>query len=131
MGLEMMRNAFLLCLFVGTAFASDEEPEIEIHDEGLMEEEEEELEDQLVIGPHPSLETSFIFPNLEPGRVPFGKTVDVLVGLLNSGDQPFNITSLGVTLHSPFDYAYHVQNFSIARFMFQLGPTEQCSLLYT
>lgn len=46
-------------------------------------------------------------------RVVIGEETTVLVSFSNNGQAPINITHIGAHLHSPFDYSFFVQNFSV------------------
>jgi len=53
-----------------------------------------------------------------------------LVGFHNKGDSTFNLTAVGAALHSPFDYNYHIQNFTYREVSSIVGGGEEASVEY-
>jgi len=43
-----------------------------------------------------------------------GEEVTVLLGVANSGSRAYNLTYISGSLHSPFDYSYYIQNFTVS-----------------
>jgi len=101
--------------------------------EETSEEEEEEEEKKIVLLPSPNVQTAYVFPKFPERRFPSGERVDVLLGLINTGDKPFNITLLTGHLVNPVDYSYFVENYTRYDFYgrhLQINPNEQVSILY-
>lgn len=64
-------------------------------------------------GPSPDVETSFYFPGHTDQKFPIGETVTVLCHFTNTAEHyPFNVTAIMGSLNSPFDFNFHVQNYS-------------------
>lgn len=59
---------------------------------------------------HPDVKASFVFPDFAKPRFPMGEPVDMLVAFSNSGNKLFNVTELGGTLNSPYNFRFIVQN---------------------
>lgn len=61
----------------------------------------------------PDISTTVYFPQFTDKRFIAGEEVSVLIGVSNAGDRPYNLTYITGSLHSPFDYSYYIQNFSV------------------
>jgi len=61
----------------------------------------------------PDISTTVYFPQFTDKRFTAGEEVSVLIGVSNSGDRPYNLTYITGSLHSPFDYSYYIQNFTV------------------
>jgi len=58
--------------------------------------------------------TTFIhFPESPDRKLPIGGEVHALIGIHNGGKNPFNVSYIGASLHSPFQLDYYIQNFSV------------------
>lgn len=62
---------------------------------------------------------------------PLGKDVTLLVAFNNNGEKSFNISQIAAHLHSPFDYNYYIQNFTVKHASATVGPNSQVTLEYT
>jgi len=62
---------------------------------------------------------------------PLGKDVTLLVAFNNNGEKSFNISQIAAHLHSPFDYNYYIQNFTVQHPSATVGPNSQVTLEYT
>jgi len=94
--------------------------------------EEEELEEEeitLVASPH--AHTRVLFPDFPAKKIPVGKEVTALIGFSNTGDKAFNVTGIGAHLHSPYDFAYYIQNFTAYEIEGVIEPGSQLSIEYT
>lgn len=98
----------------------------------VTEEEEDEDEGEgIPFGPHPDIETTFLFPDFADKKFVLGEPVHVLVGFNNKGNNSFNITGIGAHLHSPVDLSYFIQNFTARRVVGGfVGPRQQGSVEY-
>lgn len=54
-----------------------------------------------------------------------------MVGFQNRGDSVYNLTHIGASLHSPFDFNYHIQNFTYREVNAEVGPGEEGSIEYS
>jgi hypothetical protein len=72
-----------------------------------------------------------LFPNHGDKKFGLGEDVTLLVAFNNNGDKTFNVSSIAGHLHSPFDYNYYIQNFTVKNAPAVVGPNSQVSLEYT
>ncbi len=57
--------------------------------------------------------THYLFPDAgKDNKLPLGKEVTILVDFSNNGQDVFNVTRIGMFLHSPHDLSYFIQNFT-------------------
>jgi len=85
--------------------------EVEIDDETAESDEVEEPR-QYYLGPNPDVQTTVYFPDFPDRKLVQGEDVTVLIGLTNTGSKEFNVSYVGESLHSLFDYTYYIQNFT-------------------
>lgn len=76
------------------------------------------------------LTTHVLFPNYPNYKFPVQTEITMLVGLHNKGNKAFNISTIGAYLHSPYDFSYHIQNFSHREVGVVLEPGSQVSIEY-
>lgn len=81
-------------------------------------------------GPHESVETSAYYPDHSDHKFPIGEVVTVLCHFTNNGEQPINITAIMGSLNSPFDFNYHIQNYSYRPFGVVVKPGEEMTFDY-
>jgi len=83
--------------------------------------------------PSPDVATVSLFPDYTDKKFFVGTEIVALIGLTNSGESTFNVSSVQAFLHSPFDYTYYIQNFTARHFPAGavLKPHEQLTLEYT
>lgn len=120
-----------LCINTPVAFA--EEEDVTVTDEADIEtevEEEEEEEEGGELIPSIDVKTSVYFPEQPDGKVPLGDIIVVLVSFFNTGSDAFNVTNIGTSLHSPYDYSYFIQNFTASEPGVIVGPEQQVTLEY-
>jgi len=60
----------------------------------------------------PDVICSGLFPKLIGNRMALGEVMDAIVGLVNEGQEPINVTKVMGSLNSPFDFNYYIQNFT-------------------
>lgn len=70
------------------------------------------------------------FPDYPDKRLPIDKELTMLIGVTNNGNEVYNISVVGASLHSPYDFNYYIQNFSYKQFQDVLPPTAQYTLEY-
>lgn len=63
-------------------------------------------------------------------KIPVNADSVMLVVVTNKGNQPYNVTYIGSTLHSILDYNFNIRNFTTYNVGVVLGPKEQISLEY-
>jgi len=100
----------------------------EYDEEVDVETEAEDVVKPLVASPH--AETSVIFPDFQDEMFTQGEEIVLLLGFHNSGDKTFNITHIGAHLHSPFDFTYYIQNFTVREIGAEVSPGEEISVEY-
>jgi len=54
----------------------------------------------------------------------------MLLGVHNGGKAPFNISYVYAHLHSPFDFSYYIQNFTVRAYHTVVNPGEQVTIDY-
>jgi hypothetical protein len=74
--------------------------------------------------------TSYYFPSGSELSMPIGKTVTVLCHFHNEGDFPYNVTAIMGSLNSPFDFNYHIQNYSYKPIGVVVRSGEEVTLEY-
>mmetsp|Transcript_29920 Transcript_29920/g.55936 ORF Transcript_29920/g.55936 Transcript_29920/m.55936 type:complete len:260 (-) Transcript_29920:67-846(-) len=116
-----------LFLVVGTVHvrAQDDE-DVEIFDVDEIVEEDEDYE----IGPSSDIETAFKFVDYDDKKLELGEIIKVLFLVSNKGDVGFNVTHVMASLRSPYDYNYHIQNFSIMPVGVLVPPAREASFEY-
>ena len=110
--------------------------DFEVEDEA--EEEEEIFEDEeadaqpRILGPHQHVSTFVHFPDYpKDHRFVQGEDVVVLVGVSNrSPSTYFNVSYIGAQLHSPFDFSYYIQNFTVRETESIVGPGQETTIEY-
>lgn len=79
---------------------------------------------------HDAVETASWFPGNPKKEFPAGQLSDVAIGFHNGAAESVNISAIMGSLNSPFDFSYHVQNFSYQIYDARLQPGEEVSLEY-
>lgn len=123
----------VLALCSHVAWAEDESfgNEGQVDEEAQEAAEEEEEEEDLPIIPHPDIATTYAFPEYPTGQIQLGKEVVMLVGVTNTGDKTFNMTSITGSLNSPYDFSYYLQNFTDGVVKRPLTPGQKVTLVFT
>jgi len=83
-----------------------------------------------MIVPSHDVATSVYFPNYPGRNFTQGEEVTALVGLSNSGDKTFNVTYIGASLRSPYDFSYIIQNFTVRTVFTELAPNSEITIEY-
>jgi hypothetical protein len=123
----------LLCLFLALsapAFVKAEEEAEKPAEEFEAEEYDEDEDEDQALMPSPDVTTSYIFPEHKERSFPLGEIITVLVGISNVGHNVFNITNVGGHLHSPFDFNYYIQNFTVKEIASEVDGESQISVEY-
>jgi len=63
-------------------------------------------------------------------KFPIGETVTVLCHLSNEGQLPYNVTAIMGSMNSPFDFNFHIQNYSYKPFGIVVKPGEEVTFEY-
>jgi len=125
-------GAFAVDVDDDDATATDEEPIPGSTGSPNAEETEEDYEEEeIALVASPDAHTRVLIPDFPTKKIPVGKEVTVLVGFSNSGSSAFTLTSIGAHLHSPYDFSYHIQNFTEREIDGVVEPGAQLSLEYT
>jgi len=77
------------------------------------------------------INTAFIFPHSPEKDIIIGNTVEILLGIANSGESAINVTSIIASLRYPPDWRYIIQNFTKMAYSVIVKPGEQTSFLYS
>lgn len=80
---------------------------------------------------HDGVETAFWFAKSPKTQFPAGQPGEVTVGFYNGAAEPLNISAIMGSLNSPFDFSFHVQNFTYQMYDAKLQPGGEVSLDYT
>ncbi|EME29397.1 hypothetical protein Gasu2_32130 [Galdieria sulphuraria] len=72
---------------------------------------------------------SFSIENEEKSIQP-GTLVDCLVGVANGGPFPYRILAIGGALHSPAQFNYYVQNFTLLYVNYTISPGKELTFSY-
>eukprot|EP00823_Brevimastigomonas_motovehiculus_P005314 TRINITY_DN388_c0_g1_i1.p1 TRINITY_DN388_c0_g1~~TRINITY_DN388_c0_g1_i1.p1 ORF type:complete len:283 (-),score=72.98 TRINITY_DN388_c0_g1_i1:106-954(-) len=80
--------------------------------------------------PSPNITTVIYFPDYSDKHFPLSTEIVALIGVSNSGDTPVNISYIGAHFHSPYDYNYYIQNFTVRELGVSVEPGKQTTLEY-
>jgi len=121
-----------VALFAVVAVFAEEEAEVEAEDLAEDEEEEDENVHYLTDMPEPSPDVicNGVFPKFDGARLPMGEVADVIVGLVNRGQEPMNVTSIAGSINSPFDFGYYIQNFTGQQYNQLVHEDDEITLRY-
>jgi hypothetical protein len=131
---------FGVLALAGPTFAQDdidEEPLVE----DVIEEEAEDLREapEQYTPPHPltdmaeaspDIETKVVIPNFNNNEMTVGKKLTAVVGIVNTGETPVVLHFIMGSVNSPFDFNYHIQNFSLTVINSTLEAGEERTLEY-
>lgn len=112
--------------------AADDEPDDEPEDAVTDDEDGPEDEDERTeFGSHQDIETRYFFPKYTDRKLGIGEKVTLLIHVQNRGKKEFNFSHMGAHLHSPYDYSYYIQNFTVVQpHGANIKPKEQITLAY-
>jgi len=94
---------------------------------------QEDVVNEEALESSPDVSVHFFLPNHLPTPTPrfiSGDPVEILILLSNSGENTFNISYVFASIRHPYDFRYHLQNFTAKEFNQLLLPHEQISLSY-
>jgi len=81
----------------------------------------------------PDVIAAYVFPKLSISEgLPIGEETKVVVGLINNGEHSINVTRAMGSINSPFQFSYHVQNFTMRGYQPQVEvpPGEERTVEY-
>ena len=106
--------------------------DVEEEDEGEVFEDDEALTGPRILGPHSAVSTYIHFPDYPTHhRFTQGEDVVALIGVSNrSPSTYFNVSYIGAQLHSPFDFSYYIQNFTVRETESIVGPGQETTVEY-
>ena len=111
--------------------------DFEVEDEGEEGDDEEdeflldEEEQTGPLGPHSAVTTYIHFPDSKDHKFVQGEDVVVLVGVANGSPSTyFNVSYIGAQLHSPYDFSYYIQNFTVRETESIVGPSQETTIEY-
>ena len=110
----------------------EDDAEEEEEDDDFLDDDELDAEEQSgVLGPHPHITTYIHFPDYKEHKFVQGEDVVVLVGVANGSPSTyFNVSYIGAQLHSPFDFDYFIQNFTVRETESIVGPAQETTIEY-
>lgn len=76
------------------------------------------------------VKTSYFFPKHTDQKFPIGETVTVLCHIYNDGQFSYNITAIMGSLNSPYDFNFHIQNYSYKPFGIVVKAGEEYTFDY-
>jgi len=110
---------------------SEDAPAVEVDtDSEYVEEVAVEDEPQRYVMPAADVQTYVKFIGVEGTKFIAGDEVTALIGMHNSGDKTYNVSYVGAHLHSPFDYNFYVQNFTVRWTSNLLPPRSEVTVEY-
>lgn len=76
------------------------------------------------------VETSYFFPKYSDNKFPIGEVVTVLCHFSNDDQYPYNVTAIMGSLNSPYDFGFHVQNYSYKPLGLVVRPGDEFTFEY-
>eukprot|EP00607_Mallomonas_marina_P004206 CAMPEP_0182429126 /NCGR_PEP_ID=MMETSP1167-20130531/25536_1 /TAXON_ID=2988 /ORGANISM="Mallomonas Sp, Strain CCMP3275" /LENGTH=201 /DNA_ID=CAMNT_0024612473 /DNA_START=204 /DNA_END=812 /DNA_ORIENTATION=- len=76
------------------------------------------------------IKTTFFFPKHSDQKFPIGETVTVLCHVHNDGQFAYNVTAIMGSLNSPYDFSFHIQNYSYKPFGLVVKAGEEYTFDY-
>jgi hypothetical protein len=129
-----MKRFVWLIFVLATSFLTSpvwgEEEDVDTEEIEVAEEEDvvvDEETDSDVLGEEEDVTTVAYWPN---GNIVVGQEATVLVSFSNNGESAINITHIGAHLHSPYDYSFFIQNFSVRAVGAVVEAKQEVSLEY-
>jgi len=115
--------------------AEEEDIDIDVEDDVADEifEEFEDFEEEEwdgTLAPSDDISASVIFPGHEGKSASVDDEVTVLIGLTNNGMDNLNVSYVGAHLHSPYDFDYYIQNFTVTSLSEPLPAAHQATIEY-
>jgi hypothetical protein len=81
-------------------------------------------------GPAADVETSYFFPKYSNTKFPIGEVVTILCHLSNNDNIPYNVSAIMGSLNSPFDFSYHIQNYTYKPLGVVVRPGDEITFQY-
>jgi hypothetical protein len=150
--LFLLFTALIATSFINNVRGQDDDEDEDAYDEAAAEtaEEAEEEEDNdnayepdagqgsahpLTDMPEssPDVITAFAFPQVSiSDGLPVGEETKVVVGIINNGEHSVNVTRAMGSINSPFQFSFHVQNFTMRGYQPQVEvpPGEERTIEY-
>jgi translocon-associated protein subunit alpha len=133
-----MLLAMLLALFNLSTFVKADDVEDVINEDTI---EEEDLEDDDgepihpltdLLSASPDVHAAYAFPDeMNAGnKMVIGKENTIVCGLVNKGDKAINVTMVFGSLNSPFDFRFHIQNFTGREYYRSIEAGQEASFEY-
>eukprot|EP01041_Mallomonas_annulata_P008220 gene8220-16897_t len=76
------------------------------------------------------VKTTYFFPKHTDQKFPIGETVTVLCHIINDGQFTYNVTAIMGSLNSPYDFSFHIQNYSYKPFGIVIKAGEEYTFDY-
>jgi hypothetical protein len=73
---------------------------------------------------------SYHFPDYPDRKLPMGEEITALISFNNAGDRVLNVSYVGAQLHSPYDLAYFIQNYTAKEIWTTVLPQSEITLEY-
>jgi len=89
-----------------------------------------EEEPQMYVMPAQDVQTYVKFLGVNENKFIAGNEVTALIGMINHGDKTYNVSYVGAHLHSPYDFNFYVQNFSVGFTSSLLPPHSEVTINY-
>jgi hypothetical protein len=81
-------------------------------------------------GPADDIETSFFLPKYSNTKFPIGEVVTILCHFSNNDNIPYNVSAIMGSLNSPFDFSYHIQNYTYKPLGIVVRPGDEITFQY-
>jgi hypothetical protein len=76
------------------------------------------------------IETSFYYPKYSNLKFPIGEVATVLCHFSNNDNVAYNVSAIMGSLNSPFDFSYHIQNYTYKPLGIVVRPGEEITFQY-
>jgi len=119
----------IILLIVGGIFAQDETTN-EADSTTTNSTDASNVTAEVVLGPHPDAEFSFVFPRSAEKQAVIGQYTPVAVAFRNKGNSVFNVTRIQGSLLHPFDYRYFLQNYTRQFYFENVAALEHRTFVY-
>jgi hypothetical protein len=76
------------------------------------------------------VETSFFYPKYANLKFPIGEVATVLCHFSNNDNIAYNVSAIMGSLNSPYDFAYHIQNYTYKPLGIVVRPGDEITFQY-
>lgn len=76
------------------------------------------------------IETTYYLPKYSSLKFPIGEVITILCHLTNEGDKPYNVTAIMGSLNSPYDFNFHIQNYTYKQIGLVVKPGDEATFEY-